>query len=229
MEELVKLFLEHWPIITGSIIILGVTIQFTYKVTTKYHHWTNKITTSEIHCAKINGIENKMFETISTSDALESKIDSHGEKFSTIGDKIFTIDKNLSALITFLSVKHNDLQSDFFRSHSPIQLTETGIDLLNNSGGKEYVENHIETILIEMELQNFKSGLDVQNYSYTFPVKNFSSDGFIKIRDYIYQHPVFKSGPNGEILINEQIITQIIGIYIRDKYFEKHPELKDKD
>lgn len=107
--------------------------------------------------------------------------------------------------------------------------------VINKDHVKGFITGAIVTIIVlaiigdEMESQAFKSGLDVQNYASIISIKNFNSDEFIKIRDYIYQHPVYKVSDGSELQVTSQIISQIIGIYIRDKYFDKHPELKDKD
>lgn len=229
MDEFIKLCFDHWPLLSALVALIILTVIITTRINKNIHHWTGKITTSENDCKKIVDIEQKITAASALSTTLIGKMDTQTDKLTVHAEKFTALSLNITTLIAFLTTKHKDLQTGLFKSHSPIQLTESGLDLLNNSGGKEYVENHISTILIDMESQAFKSGLDVQNYASIISIKNFNSDEFIKIRDYIYQHPVYKVSDGSELQVTSQIISQIIGIYIRDKYFDKHPELKDKD
>lgn len=208
MAELLKYCFENWPAITAYFIIAGVLIAVTYKTTTKYHHWTNKITTSEIDCSKIDG---------------------HiVPRLSTIDTNISNLGNSFDSLLVYLKSKDTGLDARLIKAFSPIQLTESGMGLLTDSGGKLYVEKYLSNILEDMEKQNFKSALDVQNYATIIPIRNFNLDEFIDIRNYIYQHPVYKIIDGSELSVNAQVISQVIGVYIRDKYFEKHPELKEK-
>lgn len=208
MSELLKWCFEHWPSLTAVVILIGIAIVITYKLTTKYHHWTSKITTSENECLKIDGHIVPRLTTIDTS--------------------IINLGSSFDSLLVYLKSKDVTLDPRLIKAFSPIQLTEIGHAILEKSGGKTYVENNLGSLITDMEAQKFKSALDVQNYATIFFIKNFNSDDLITIRNYIYQNPTYKTA-DGEIQINISVINQIMGIYLRDKYFEKHPELKEKE
>lgn len=136
------------------------------------------------------------------------------------------IKSDLSKLLVFLTTKHTDLNSGFFQSRSPIQLTPIGHEVLDKTGGKEYVEKHLDDLIAKMKSQDFKSALDVQSYATSLVIQAFNTDDFIHIRNYLFQNPVYRT-VDKEIPLNPADLYQIIGIFLRDKYFEKFPALKD--
>jgi len=150
------------------------------------------------------------------------------DEMPSISSKLDKIDVNFGKLIVFLTQKHDDLNTGLFQSFSPIQLTSLGDRLLDESGGKKFVDKHMEGIMKVMESEDFKSALDVQTFSTSIVVNRFNEDDFIDIRNYLYKNPVFKSEIKN-IDLTPTLICQLIGISIRDRYFEKHPELKDVD
>lgn len=147
----------------------------------------------------------------------------------SISTKLDTIDRNLRTLTAFLSGKHTDMQSGFVQSQSPTQLTDAGFDVLEKTGSKKYVEEHVEELIQEMEKQDFKSSLDVQEYAISIVIGLFNTDAFIHIRNYLFQNPVYRTSTGTELTLSTANIYQIVGIFIRDKYFEKHPELRNID
>lgn len=175
---------------------------------------------AEKSCEKIPDLENRVAHGVSLSQSIEKKIDLQAEKFAAMSN-------NIVSLITFLTTKHTDLQSGLFQSHSPIQLTPTGLDVLTKSGGKTYVEAHLGDLMKEMDQQSFKSALDVQNFATALIVSHFNSDDFITIRNYIFQNPVYRTEGMEDISIQPSTIHQIMGIFLRDRYFDKYPALKN--
>jgi hypothetical protein len=172
-------------------------------------------------CKNIPDMDNRINIGVGLSESIERKIDSQSEKFGVLAT-------NITTLIAFLTTKHTDLQSGLFQSFSPIQLTDLGKELLNKSGGQEYIDQNSQNLISLMEKQNFKSALDVQNYANSLLINLFNTDEFVDIRNYIYQNPLFTSGKNS-VQVNWPNINQVMGIYLRDKYFEKHPELRDAE
>lgn len=171
-------------------------------------------------CGDIPDMNDKIKFGVNLSNSIEKKIDAQTDKFNSLNTSI-------NSLVAFLTTKHGDLQSAFFKSNSPIQLTEVGLDLLTKSGGKDYIDKNATVLVTLLENENFKSALDVQNKAMIVVFNEFSTDNFITIRNYIFQNPIYRFKEGNEISINQGSINQIMGIYLRDKYFEKHPELKD--
>ncbi len=181
-----------------------------------------KVKSSEKTCEKIPQMEKDILIGVNLSKAIEDKIDTQ-----TIN--VAALTQNINSLIAFLTTKHTDLQSGLFKSNSPIQLTEIGLDILDKCGGKKYINEHLDMLILEMEKQTFKSGLDIQNFATSIIIKEFNNDDFIHVRNYIYQNPIYKTEQGEEISVSAPVIYQVIGIMLRDKYFEIHPELKNKE
>lgn len=220
-----KWLFDNYPLVFFIISLMGGVIYVTIKVMKMLERFKKVEKTCD---KKIPDLENKIDIGVNLSSIIEHKIDAQTEAAHDLNLKLIGLSKNINTLVTFLTVKHTDLQSGLFQSFSPIQLTVDGIAVLNKSGGQNYVENHLTTLIQEMEKQDFKSALDVQNFATSLIIKEFDSDDFIHVRNYIFQNPVYRIKEK-EIPINSPTMNQLIGIYLRDKYFDKHPELKDKD
>jgi hypothetical protein len=184
---------------------------------------------NEKSCEKIPHLEKEIATSVNLSQNIEKKIDNELLVFAREQkEKSASIDKNIHALITFLSTKHTDMQGGFFIAKSPIQLTDSGIEILKATGGDRYVEGNLQYLISEMEKETYKSALDVQTFARTLLIKEIDSDQFTSIKNYIFQHPTYKIKEE-QIPIDIGIVTSIIAIYLRDKYFEKHPALRDVD
>jgi hypothetical protein len=178
--------------------IILMIIGGTAYLTSRYLHWIAKITKSEDDCKKIE---------------------------QEISPKLTNIQKDLRTLLMYLKSKDSAFDTTLFQSHSPIQLTPFGSDLLEKSGGKSYVDQNLNSLLSEIESRNFRAALDVETHTPIMLITHSSDDSFIGIKNFLYNNPVFKNSAGAEIQLDLSKITQVMGIYLRDKYFEKHPEL----
>lgn len=216
MTELLKWLRENNVVAFFIVVLFAGAIFATIYIMKAFHRF-NKI---EKDCKKIPEMEAKINTGVNLSSSVEKKIDLQAEKFNVLS-------VNISSLVAFLTTKYTDLQSGLFQSFSPIQLTPIGLEVLSKSGGQDYIKQHLAELITEMEKQNFKSALDVQNYASTLIINLFNTDGFIHIRNYIFQNPIYKTGENSSVQINVPTINQVMGIHLRDMYFTKYPELKD--
>lgn len=205
---------ENCPLLLAAFILIAATVVVTRRISKLISRFSHV----EMACKEIPEIKSN----VHLSSALEYKIDQQ-----TV--TVQSLTTSIAQLITFLSTKHSDLSSALFRANSPIQLTETGIEVLEKSGGKKYLEDHLPDLISKMENEAFKSGLDVQNFALSLIMREFSSDDFVTIRNYIFQNPNFTAADGQEIPLGATIVQQVISIMLRDKYFDKHPELKNTD
>lgn len=142
------------------------------------------------------------------------------KKITPLEKEVSKISKNLSALLTALFSKKVLEKSEIFISESPIKLTTLGEEILQIIGGKNYIDKNEKFLISEMRKVEFKSALDVENYSVQYLMNLYNTDEFTPIKDYIYLHPIYK-----KISLDLTTITRIMSIYLRDKYFEKYQEL----
>lgn len=138
-------------------------------------------------------------------------------------DKIETTVTNntytLKAITTHLYSSGN-AEMGLFENRSPIRLTDKGTEVLELSGGKDYIDSNLELLILEMENEKLTTALDVQNYSSTLLYQKIEDTDFVKIKSFIYNNPKFK-----EADITMSSVINVIAIYLRDKYLDKYPDL----
>ena len=99
---------------------------------------------------------------------------------------------------------------------SPYSLTVEGEKHLIASGGKACIDSNLEYFLSELEKRNPQNALDVENEARDVIWVGSRMPFFNEIKNYIFLDP------EGISLIST---IAAMGIYLRDKYFEIHPEL----
>lgn len=84
-----------------------------------------------------------------------------------------------------------------------------------------------------MDLQGVKTALDSQIIAPIVISKVSDDDNFKHIKDYLFNHPIFNAtnekGEDLPIYLSIKVISQVMGVYLRDKYLAKHPELNPDD
>lgn len=76
-----------------------------------------------------------------------------------------------------------------------------------------------------MQSQGFKSGLDVQNYCTILLNERINDTDLIPVKDYIFSKPEYIISDQNKVPLDMTVAITIMGIYLRNKYFEKYPEL----
>jgi len=105
-----------------------------------------------------------------------------------------------------------------YQSGSPLNLTDKGKNELTNIGFIEGINTNLDYLLSLIDKFKPASAFDVEKIS--IAVINYAiNDSEVKIfktvEDYIYSHPEY----------NNPEYFKAAGIYLRDKYFERHPNL----
>jgi hypothetical protein len=158
-----------------------------------------------------------------------SEIEKMNSGIGSIKTDISKISGDLEKLFVFLSGQMDKFPKEFFASHSPIQLNPVGVSLLEEFGGKKFIEDNSKLLIDKLHENNvFKSALDVQNSAVTILYSYIDQDGFTPIKNWVFNNPVYKVGSN-EMTFSLAIAINIMAIYLRDKYFVIYPELKDID
>jgi len=92
------------------------------------------------------------------------------------------------------------------QSHSPLSLTERGQAMLEDSGGRDYIEKHLKQLIAEIRKRKPKSAYDVQVEAKLVIEGRTGSEDFIPLKDYL-----FLEGATLEELV------QVLGIELRDR------------
>lgn len=202
-------FGEHWPKLTALLCVVAVCIYVTWHMAKKVFHWT----------ARIKGAEDKC-------DTIDSHI---VPKLATISTTLNSLSTSMNSLVVYLKSKDGGMDTSLFVSRSPMQLTPLGEQILKDTGGQDFVDKNLDLLVREMQFQNIKTALDAQNFA-PLVISNISTDDmFNHIKDYIFKNPMYKTKNNvGEdvfVPLDMNVITNIMGIYLRNKYLVLNPNL----
>lgn len=204
-DELLKLFQAHYPTIFITLGVATVVCGGTWFISNKYHHWTHRIKKSEDDCSKIS---------------------------TQILPQLTSINTSINNLVVYLKTKDGKMDTSLFRSFSPIQLTPLGNEILEVIGGKSFIDAHLNHLIADIDNFEIKTALDVQNAS-PIVINNYSSNtDFNSIKNYIFKSPSYKvTTTEGDVFVNLDFntIINIMGIYLRNKYLDLHPNLNPND
>ena len=208
-EELFRWLDEHYHGLAVFIAGMGVSTFFV----SLYFKWVHRIKRTEEKCVKIDNFVLP--------------------KLSTIGDSLLTLNTQFSNLLVYLKSKDEKMDLSTFRSRSPIQLTELGQRILIAVGGKEFIDTHVDELINDMNTYKVKTALDAQIFAPIVVSDHTGHDSFNGIKNYIFNNPFYKekntADEESSTALNLSAVSQIMGIYLRDKYLEKHPHLNPEN
>lgn len=114
------------------------------------------------------------------------------------------------------SSKYNSQSTDFAQAHSPLSLTEKGINAANKIGADKMIDENWNIIsnLLKKEISD-KNAYDIQQYCIRTAAieleKLIGEDGVRKMKDFAYEE--------GKSL---QDVSIIIALKIRDRFFKEN-------
>ena len=109
-------------------------------------------------------------------------------------------------------------QVDTYSNASPLKINEKGYQVLEQSKFKKGIEDNIDLLLKSVDKLSPKSAFDVEQLCMgliTYVISDKNLNVFKESEDYLYQNPQD----------NKPEMFNLAGLYLRDKYLEKHPEL----
>lgn len=149
-----------------------------------------------------------------TMGTYKNKVDTLGEDVRVMKDEIKLIRDKAVACETLL-----DERGPLTKRRSPVSLTDRGRIVLENSGGKKFVDDKIESLSGKVEEKNPNTAYDIQELSKEVIASMKDSDDFNIFKDYL-----FKEG------LSIDDIVEVLSIYLRDKILElKHLQAEDVD
>ena len=150
----------------------------------------------------------------------KQKIDTFGESVKSNANDIKDLSMRLSSDIKDLNMRFSKLEGGverdrviyvgFLQIRSPLSITEKGMKLLEESGGKEYIDNNVASLIEDIRRKTPKSLYDVQAFSKEVVENHSGDDEFIKIKNYIFRHG---------LAFDSVIMT--LAVYLRDNAFEE--------
>jgi hypothetical protein len=214
LETCIKFLAEHWPKLTVLLCIVIIAVSITWVFAKKAFHWKGRIESTEADCKKIEGHILPKLQDISTS--------------------ISGLAGSFNNLVIHLGAKDQSLDKSLFMSKSPLQLTPLGLEILLAIGGKDFIDAHVDTLISEMDAIGVKTALDSQTIAPLVINKVSNEDSFIFIKNFIYKNPIYRtktvsSEEEISVSLDMSTVSNILGIYLRDKYLAKHPDLNPQD
>lgn len=125
------------------LVLIGIAIIYTtFKISGFYFVRFKRV---EQECDKISGLQNTAIINGNISNRIEKNID---EKLLP---KLDGIVNSVHGLLIYLSSKDRDFKSEIYVVKSPVQLSLIGIDILEKSNGKKFIEESKDALIKEME------------------------------------------------------------------------------
>lgn len=141
-----------------------------------------------------------------------------GKKLQILSDLKETTEKvkhNIKVICDTLLQSKIKFDSTEIKSFSPFQLTDIGRKKIKTLGFDNIFEVNKTDFLTFIDSEQPKTKYDAEIASIKSVVVLFEKEYFNQIKSYLYNHPE----------ADERTLRTTLGIYIRDKYFELHPEI----
>ncbi len=149
--------------------------------------------------------------------------------FIYIGRKLEVLDRldgtmgkvknNLTVVCNFLIGTNSGFGDGRLQSYSPAHLTEEGLDFLSDKKTSfiSVFEKNKDDFFRSVDDERPQTKYDVENVSVRCVVNLWSQSYFEPVKVYLYNNP------------KEDVkrFALLAGIYIRDRYLEIHPEIKE--
>ena len=138
--------------------------------------------------------------------------------------------EKLNIIVTYLSMKDSKAKDLFSQKASPRKLNNEGMQLFEDCKGSDFLKHNEEELLNAIEIKKPNTALDVEIFANEVLINLLDSDIFNEIKQWVYKSPYRKIAVNGEekkYAVNMNDICFVLSLPLRDKYLEKHPEIKE--
>ncbi len=118
------------------------------------------------------------------------------------------------------------------KKFSPLKMTAIGEILFQKSYAKDVINDNLDFFIQEIEKTHPQTAYDVENESLNVLFVNQNKEIFNKIKQYIYYEKEYltiedpDTHEKVEIKLSLMNIIKLMGIYLRDCYLARHPDIK---
>lgn len=163
-------------------------------------------------------------------DEHKKSIERHERDLTAFTD----IKNSIRAIEEYLMGFDKDAYSQLLRKCSPYKLLFLGEQLLEKSGGRKCVDENLDMLLTEIEKRNPSAPLDVEESALNVVRALRDTPLFNDVKNFVYYSPqqvelIDENGEKVERGVHINIIFMLMSIYLRDKFFERHPEMDTSD
>jgi hypothetical protein len=178
---------------------------------------------NEEECRKIDLLIAPQISTINQSVSVLSK------SVSILTQSLYTLTSSFNGFVIHLQTKGITFDAQLFITQSPIRLTMMALELLKKIEGDKYIDENLKELMQAMDKHLVKTALDAQSIAPLVISGCSRHDNFNDIKNFIFNNPIYRTtnseGVSIELYLNISVVAQIMGVYLRDKYLELHPEL----
>jgi hypothetical protein len=143
-----------------------------------------------------------------------------GKKLKTLDDLERTTEKikvNVKVISDYLTTASVDFNHKELKAYSPLNLTKEGDKLISSLGFDKVFKSHKDDFFTFIDSQEPKLKYDVENAA-------IQSVSGLQDMDYMNFLKVFFYNNPDRSMKN---VAPTLGVYIRDKYLQAHPEIKE--
>jgi hypothetical protein len=156
--------------------------------------------------------------------------EAHSKAISKL-DKLDTMNAMLTEMDKWIMRIDTSTIDRLTQKFSPYRLTKVGERVLEESYGKKTIDDNSDFLLEKIEEMNPKTPYDVENYAINILFENIGNEIFNDVKNYVYYSPgVIPYEIEGETIdveISMPKLLRSMSVYLRDKYFRKHPEMEN--
>jgi hypothetical protein len=178
---------------------------------------------NEQECRKIDMQIAPQITTINQSVSVLSK------SVSILTQSLYTLTSSFNGFVIHLQTKGITFDAQLFITQSPIRLTIMALEILKKIEGDKFIDENLKELMQAMDKHWVKTALDVQSIAPLVISGCSGHDNFNDIKNFIFNNPIYRTTNSErvpiELHLNISVVAQIMGVYLRDKYLELHPEL----
>lgn len=211
-KELIDFLIDKWPVIGISVVTLAFVWWASWKAS-KYHSSIEDVKT------KVGNLPcDSHTEQLTAIKGLSTTVSSTNNIVTEMSQWIMKQDKNMVNVL--------------IKKCSPYIITQIGRKLLADSGGEKAVDDNIDFLFSEIDDTKPTTPYDVEDQAIKVIIKNIGHEMFRPIKQFIYYSPdtfnAFDPETEKERTINVSLpsILHLMGIHLRDRYMEEHPEIE---
>jgi hypothetical protein len=240
MDAVIEFIMKRWPDI-GVILMLMIFASIAVWKISKYHmsieDAKKKVNSlpCEAHKNRLNEIKslqeiaNSTYKSVNNLTTKFVRLDAG---FSKLNNTFEDVNVKVADISQWIMKTDNSMIDTLLKKTSPYSITPIGYDILKLSGGEDAVDNNLDFFIDELKKINPETPFDVEEKSISIILNNTSKECFNPIKNYVYYSPKKievddpETGGKREVQISFHAILNVMGVYLRDKYLAKYPEIE---
>ena len=225
MDAIISFIVERWPFLAVILVVVAITILICKWY---FSRFVSVEKNSEEATARIKELEEARKyheESWRRHDEHMKELDEHLKELKKTNAKLFEF---IIEIRTFLATKFPEFGTMVAAKNSPRKLTEEGIRLFNDIGGKAFLEINGAKLMAKIESEEPKTPFDVELSALGSLYAHLNDDMFNDLKRWVYYSSPRKMIIDGKEQNREITMCDVcfvLSIPLRDMYLEVHPEI----